>query len=297
MEVGRLYFPQLEHQKGDRPMSKKIWSHAVAAPLAILSMLFAICPAHGQDQKIVRISGAGLLAEVVENLLENFDKTNSHRQLTVSGATTAIGFKKLIAGEAELAMMTRKVSSEEAKFAEAKGVTLSSRLIGKVGLAVVTNSKNTVNELTMDQLAKIFEGGITNWSQVGGPNEPIKVTMRAVPETGAGVLFQEIVLKGAPYAKGAQVMSSYGTTLQVCGKSFAIGYIPTTTVHFDKLSERGAKIIKIKEDANSEPFQLSSGVARDSSYPISVDFVLYWNSNLENPCAKGFANFCEKQTQ
>ena len=194
-------------------------------------------------------------------------------------------------------MMTRKVTGEEAKLAEAKGVLLVSKYVGKIGLAVITNTKNTVNELTMDQLAKIYKGDIENWSQVGGPNEPIRVTIRAVPETGAGVLFQTIVLGGAPYTKNAQVMSSYATTAQVCGRSFAIGYIPTTTVHFEKLAERGAKILRIKKDEHSQPYQLGYGVARESLYPISVEFNLSWNSRQENPCVKGFADFCEKQAQ
>jgi phosphate transport system substrate-binding protein len=265
--------------------------------MSFIVSTFVTCVALGQDKKPVRIIGAGLLSDVVENLCEEFARTNPLCHLTVIGATTAIGFNKLLDGQAEMAMLTRKVTPEEAKLAEAKGIQLSSKFIGRIGLAVITSSQNTVNELTMEQLAKIFKGEITNWSQVAGPNEPIKVTIRAVPETGAGVLFQEVVLKGDPYAKDAQVMSSYATTLKVCGKSHAIGYIPTTTIHFDKLVERGAKIIRIKKDANAEAYQLSSGVARESLYPISVDFILYWNSKQENACIKGFAEFCEKQTQ
>jgi phosphate transport system substrate-binding protein len=234
---------------------------------------------------------------VVEAYCQDYNKTVPECGFTISGANTAIGFKKLVDGEAEVAMMTRKATPDELNLAETKGVPLSSKFVGQIGLAVITSSKNTVNELTMDQLAKIFKGEITNWGNVGGPNEPIKVTIRAVPETGAGVLFQKIVLKGAPYSSDAHVMNSYGTTVQVCGKSFAIGYIPTTTVYFDRLAERGAKILKIKKDDNSEAYPLSGGVAKNTPYPISVDFMLYWNSKLENPCTKGFADFCDKQAR
>jgi phosphate transport system substrate-binding protein len=284
-------------KKGVGKMTTKISRLGSLFALAIIIVVGFPFSVQGEDKKIVRISGAGLLSEFVDTLHEDFDKDHPLCHLVVSGATTGIGFKKLIDGDAELSMMTRKVTPEEARLAESKGITLSSKFIGKIGLAVITNSKNSVSELTMEQLAKVFKGEITNWSQVGGPNQPIKVATRAVPETGAGVLFQEIVLKGAPYSKDAQVMSSYGNTLQVCGKSFAIGYIPTTTIHFAKLMERGAKIIKIKKDANSEPYQLTSGVAKESLYPISVDFIFYWNAKHENFCIKGFANFCESHAQ
>ncbi len=269
----------------------------VTVAVAIILMLAVPLSSQAQEKRGVRINGAGLLSEVVESNAEQFGKINPSCQYVVTGATTGIGFQSLVDGAAEIAMMTRKVTGEEAKLAEAKGVPLASKQIGKIGLAVITNAKNSVNELTMDQLARIYKGDIENWSQVGGPNEPIRVTIRAVPETGAGVLFQDVVLKGAPYAKNAQVMSSYATTAQVCGRSFAIGYIPTTTVHFEKLTERGAKIIGIKKDEHSKPYQLGYGVARESLYPISVEFNLYWNSKQENPCIKGFAEFCDKQAQ
>jgi phosphate transport system substrate-binding protein len=265
--------------------------------ISIVLLCLGPVSAESQSKQIVRISGAGLLADSIISIKDDYEKINPNCSFSVTGATAAIGFKKLLEGDAEMAMMTRKVNAEEAKIAEAKGINLASKFIGKVGLAIITNSKIPVNELTMDQLSKIFKGDVTNWSQVGGPNEPIKVTTRAVPETGAGVMFQDVVLKGAPYSKDAQIMSSYGTTIQVCGKSMAIGYIPTTTIHFDKLTEKGLKIIKIKKDTNAEPYQLASGVARETLYPISVDFLLYWNSKQENSCVRGFADFCEKQTQ
>ena len=278
-------------------MERKICSCSVAAIVAIFFVIVAALPAQGQGKKIVRISGAGLLSDVVVTMKEDFAKENTACSITVSGATTGIGFKKLLNGQAELAMMTRKATSEEVKLAEAKGIALSSKLIGKIGLAVITNAKNSVDSLTMEQLAKIFKGEITNWSQVGGPNEHIKVTTRAVPETGAGVLFQRVVLDGAPYSKEAQIMSSYGNTAKVCGRAFAIGYIPTTTIYFDKLHDRGAKIIRIKKDANSAPYQLGAGVARETLYPISVNFLLYWNSKQDSTCTAGFAEFCQRQVQ
>jgi phosphate transport system substrate-binding protein len=278
-------------------MKAKMRSLSVFVAIGVIFICCNPLSVEGQDKTIVRISGAGLLSEVVETMTQDFRNASPACTITVTGSTTGIGFKKLLDGEVELAMMTRKVTPEEAKLAEAKGITLSSKFVGKIGLAVITTSKNTVSALTMEQLAQIFKGQITNWSEVGGPNEPIKVTIRAVPETGAGVLFQDVVMHGAPYGKDAQVMSSYATTLQVCGKSFAIGYIPTTTVHFDRLGERGAKVLKIKKDANSEAYQLSAGVSRETLYPISVDFYFYWNSRQENLCTRGFAEFCEKQTQ
>jgi phosphate transport system substrate-binding protein len=270
--------------------------------VTLVTTLWAFCTmlipeASAQAKKVIRISGAGLLSGTVEAFAEPFEKERPNCAITVMGATTGIGFKHLLAGDVEMAMVTRRITEKESKEAESKGLILNSKLIGHVGLAVITNIKNSVNELTMEQLAKIFSGDVTNWSQVGGPNQPIKVTNRAVPETGAGVLFQRTVLKGAPYAKDSTIMSSYNTTVLVCSKAFGIGYIPTTTVYFDTLADRGVKVIRIRKDSGSPPYQLASGVARETMYPISIPFLMYWNAKLDNPCTKAFAEFSETQTQ
>ncbi len=265
--------------------------------LVLLWGLTAHSLATAQDKQTFRIGGAGLLSDVVQTYGELFEKGAPQCAATITGATTGVGFQRLFDGEEEIAMVTREITPDETKKAEAKGASLGSKYIGRIGLGIITNDKNPINELTMEQLAKIFQGEITSWDQVGGPNEPIRVTIRGVPETGAGVLFQQVVLKGALYAKDAVVMSSYNITVKVCAKSLAIGYIPTTTTYFHNLGERGVKLINIKQDANSAPYKLLGGVAKESSYPISVPFLMYWNSKLENQCVKSFVDFSEKQAR
>ncbi len=261
-----------------------------------LFLCFTSGPAPAQDKNVVRISGGGALSDVVQGYSDLYKKGAGNCSITVTGTNTGIGFRKLFDGEADMVMATRKITAEEAKIAQEKRLSLKSTYVGQVEIAIITNAKNTVNELTMEQLEKIFKGELTKWNQVGGPNEPIKVTTREVPESGVGLHFQNVVLKGAPYAKDHLVVSSYNMALQVCGKSFAIGYMPTSTSFFDKIEERGVKILSLRKQADSAPYPLASGVTRETLYPISVAFTLYWNSQSNNPCIKGFADFAEKQT-
>ncbi|MBI4966142.1 MAG: substrate-binding domain-containing protein [Desulfomonile tiedjei] len=268
----------------------------------ILTVFWICCvtfipEALAQEKKVIRIGGAGLLSDVVQTYADAYVKEAPSCSFVVTGGTTGLGFQRLTDGELDIAMVTRKITAEETKKTESMAVTLQSRFIGHIGLAVITNIKNPVTELTMEQLAKIFRGDVVNWAEVGGPNEPVRVTVRAVPETGAGVLFQEKVLHGAPYAKDSMVMSSYNTTVTVCSRSYGIGYIPTTTVFFEKLDERGVKLIKIKKDANSAPYQLAGGVSKETSYPISIPFLMYWNSRSDNSCIQGLLGFAEKEAQ
>jgi phosphate transport system substrate-binding protein len=257
----------------------------------------AVSASIAQGKQAVRIHGAAALSEVIQTYAELYMKQAPNCGIIVTGTSTGIGFNKLIDGEADLAAVSRKITPEEAKRGQEKGLLLDFKYVGQVEIAIITNDKINVSTLTMGQLAKIFKGDITNWNEVGGPNEAIKVTAGAVPESGVAVLFQDVVLKGAPYAKGHTVMSSYHMTLRVCGKSLGIGYIPTAASFFDKIEEYGVKIVNLTKDEHSAPYPLASGVTRETMYPISLSCFLYWNTKSENPCVKEFVSFVEKQVE
>lgn len=283
--------------EGEQHMAKpgSIASFSAVA-LCVWSLISASLAA-AEEKRPMRIIGAGLLSGWVQSRSEMYMKTAPSCSITVAGATSGTGFQNLIDGHAEIAMVTRTIIAEEEEKARQRGLSLESRHIGKIELAIITNVKNTVDELTMDQLASIFKGEITNWSRVGGPNETIEVTMRPVPQTGSGMLFQEVVLKGAPYAEDRLIMNSYNTTVAACSVSFAIGYIPTTTTYFDRIRERGAKVLRIRKDADSAPYPLRGGVLKETAYPIAITFWMYWNAKSDHPCIDGFINFLEKQAR
>ena len=121
------------------------------------------------------------------------------------------------------------------------------------------------------------------------------VGTRAVPETGSGVEFQRIVLKGAPYANKHHLMQTYRHMVNYCSKSGFIGYIPTTSHYFRNLDDRGVKTIPVKTGDESAPIFPPSGLVNDSHYPIMTPFYLYWNTRQDSPCVVNFPSFCERE--
>lgn len=90
----------------------------------------------------------------------------------VSHTTTHDSFKRLINGEVDL-IFSVPISEEQQKMADEAGVTLYMEPIAKEGFVFVVNAENPVDSLTSEQLRGIYSGEITNWSQVGGNDEPI----------------------------------------------------------------------------------------------------------------------------
>jgi phosphate transport system substrate-binding protein len=262
-----------------------IWAFLVALPLAI------VCEA--QEKKTHKVGGANLFADVFERFSETYQKTNNNCRPLLLGSTTGRGISEFINGDVPVVWASRAMNAKEKEQASANGIQVAEKQTGKTALAVVTNVKNPVSELSMEQLRKIFAGEITNWKDVGGIDEPIRVTIRAVPETGAGVLFQQVVLKGAPYAPQAQVMQAYKTTLAVVGKSPAIGYVPTASAYYNRMTEEGVKEIKIRLEEGAGAINAPAGLVKESTFPISIPLILIWNEKVTEPCISSFVDFVD----
>lgn len=90
----------------------------------------------------------------------------------VSHTTTHDSFKRLINGETDL-IFSVPISEEQRKMADDAGVKLFMDPVAKEGFVFVVNAENPVDSLTSEQIRKIYSGEITNWSEVGGNDEPI----------------------------------------------------------------------------------------------------------------------------
>lgn len=110
---------------------------------------------------------------------------------------TNVGIQNLINGKVLMAASSRRLNPNEIQ-AGLVGIP-----IAKDALAVAVGINNPYKGgLTLEQLKGIFQGQITNWSQVGGPNAPIKVINRS-SNSGTYSFFQDVVLLGQPFAQAS----------------------------------------------------------------------------------------------
>jgi phosphate transport system substrate-binding protein len=97
-------------------------------------------------------------------------------------------------------------------------------LTGKDALSIYVHLDNPVRDLSMEQLAGIFSGMITNWREVGGDDLEIVVVGRQ-PNSGTFVFLREHVLRGTPYATGTRALpNTTAVALGVARDPAAIGY-------------------------------------------------------------------------
>lgn len=107
---------------------------------------------------------------------------------------TNAGIQNLIDGKVSMAVSSRPLKPEELQ------AGLRSVPIARDALTVAVGVDNPYKGgLTLDQLKQIFQGRITNWSEVGGSDLPIRVINRS-PDSGTYTFFQDVVLLGEPFA-------------------------------------------------------------------------------------------------
>lgn len=130
--------------------------------------------------------------EVQFRLTDAGGKEVAHIDLQSHGSSTAP--QSLLHGKAQIGEMSRPMKPDEAKSIQGAGIKLRTHVFALDGVAVFVSPKNSVNALSLEQVAKIFAGEIKDWSEVGG--QPGKIALYARDaKSGTFDTFDNLVLK------------------------------------------------------------------------------------------------------
>lgn len=171
------------------------------------------------------ISGSTTIEPIMNKLVEAYTAKYADAGVTirinVSGGGSGVGASNAASGQSDIGMCSRDLKDEET----AQGLT--SVQIGRDGVAVIVNNAGVEN-LTLEQIAKIYSGEITNWNQVGGNDKLIAVIARD-DSSGTRECFDEKMeeaLEGWEMKAGVPEQNSTGAVLtQVQNTEGAIGYV------------------------------------------------------------------------
>jgi phosphate transport system substrate-binding protein len=220
----------------------------------------------------VTVAGSTSVQPLAEELGTAYMGTNGDARIEVSGGGSGAGVKAAQAGTADIGMASRAIKDDE--------TGIEPIVIAIDGIAVVANSANEVENLTVDQVKGIFSGQIKNWSEVGGKDGNIVVINR---EEGSGTrdAFGEIVLGEEPFVAEAIIQNSTGAVREAVSQDAnAIGYISTGGLN------DSVKAVKVDEHEPTEE-NIKSGL-----YPIQRPFnFLVGDSKDPSAVAQAFIDY------
>ncbi|MGQ9731467.1 MAG: phosphate ABC transporter substrate-binding protein [Candidatus Zipacnadales bacterium] len=227
-------------------------------------------------EKAIQIKGSDTMVNLGQAWAEAFLKKTGI-QVAVTGGGSGTGIAALLNGTCDIAESSRKMEPEELAEAQKKGITPKEIMVGLDGLAVVVHPSNPVSRLTIDQLADIFTGRITNWKEVGGEDASILVLSREV-NSGTHVYFKERVLRRGDKNRTEEFSSS--ALLQPSSQAIAdeVAQNPRAIGYYGMgyISAR-QKAIAVGETAEGPFLEPTCENVINGSYSISRPLLFYTN--------------------
>ena len=228
---------------------KKILALALSAVL----MLGALAGC-GKTTGTVSTDGSTSMEKVMEILGEVFqEKTGNTVNYNPTGSGS--GIQAVSEKRCDIGLASRNLKDEE----KANGLT--GTVVAIDGIAIVVNKENPVSDLTVEQIAKLYTGEITNWSELGGNDAPVvRIGREAASGTRDGF---ESITKTAEKCLYDQELTSTGDVIAtVAGNANAIGYASLSAV---------GDTVKVLSVGGVTP---SEETVQNGTYAIQRNFVL-----------------------
>ena len=209
----------------------------------------------------VATDGSTSMEKVIGALGEAFTSENSGVNFTYNPTGSGTGITAISEGRCDIGLSSRSLKDEE----KAKG--LEETVLALDGIAMIVNPANEISDLTVDQIAKIYTGEITNWKDVGGKDAEIVVIGR---EAGSGTRDGfESITKTAEKCQYRQELTSTGDVITTVSQNpDAIGYASLASV------KNTVKALNVDGVTPTEE------TVKNGSYKIQRPFVLVTTSGV-----------------
>jgi phosphate transport system substrate-binding protein len=186
-------------------------------------------------------------------------------------------------------MTSRQIRPEEVRSLAALGAMDSpaaEHVIALIGIAVIVNPANPVTQLSLEQIADIYLGHISNWSQVGGQDAPIHLYAHTIP-SGMVDFFREVAMKGGEISSTAKfIKNSTEQSNAVAADPLAIGMVGLPYV----LDSR-ALAISASQSEGVRYVLPNLLTVKSEIYPITARLYLYTPVHSNNPMVGEFVRY------
>ena len=214
------------------------------------------------ETKTVSTDGSTSMEKVIGALGESFMANNSGVTFTYNPTGSGSGITAVSEGRCDIGLSSRALKDEE------KANGLVETVLAYDGIAIIVNNDNPVTDISLEDLAKVYTGEITNWKELGGGDSEIVLIGR---EAGSGTRDGfESITGTADKCQYRQELTSTGDVITTVSQNpDAIGYASLASVK-DSVKALSVNGVTASEDT-----------IKDGTYAIQRPFVLVTKEGIE----------------
>ena len=250
--------------------------------IILLSCLTLSCG--GDDMSVITMKGSDTMVQLAQRWAELYMNDKQAVQVQVTGGGSGTGISALINGTTDICAASRPMKdNEKQKLIDQYEYAGMEVRVARDGITLFVHGDNPVNELTLDQIAGIYKGEITNWREVGGASEEIVVYGRE-NSSGTYEFFKEHVLEKEDFKNGMQALSGTAAVVNAVGRD-------KQGIGFGGLGySKGLKEVGVKPHQDSSAYFPTKENILSGQYPISRYLYLYVRERPEGEL-KEFIDF------
>ncbi|MEN6611614.1 MAG: phosphate ABC transporter substrate-binding protein [Methanoregulaceae archaeon] len=252
------------------PVQTTAAATATAAPTATKSA--------STGTKKVTLSGSTTVLPIAQDAADAYMAGNPSYNIQVSGGGSGVGIQAITKKTVDIGMSSRDLTA-----AELSAQPLTVYKVARDGIAVVVNPKNTIDNLTIQEIQDIYRGQFNNWNQLGGPNLPIVIVGRD-SASGTREFFYGSVMQSKAFSSQLIEKNSNGAVAQTVSQTpGAIGYLSIgymdSSIKAVKLDLRNGTLIAANTDN-----------VKNGSYPLSR-YLYFITNGVPSDEAKAFIDY------
>jgi len=178
----------------------------VSMIVALVAMIAVAAPLSAEDKQLT-LEGSTTVGPIADAFAEYFMRMNPGVKITVKKTGSGDGAAALVDNRCDIANMSRFMKEKEFKKAVENGVMPVAHVVAMDGVCIVVHPSNPVKALKAEQVRDMYMGKITNWKQLGGPDEAIVAISRDT-SSGTYETFHGLVMKKEKMAGGVEYVTS-----------------------------------------------------------------------------------------
>lgn len=233
-------------------------------------------------QEVIRLQGSDTMLRINQAWAQGYGVEHPKMKVEVVGGGSGLGISALMNRKTDIAAASRPLKDAERKQASVGDAGPIEIEVALDALAIYVHDSNPVSRLSLEQLRGIFDGTISNWSEVGGKDLQIALYSRNT-DSGTHDFFQEFVLGEAEFHKSTQFLpSTAAVTTSVSRNLRGIGYGGIGYAE-------GVRSVRVVDPESKVAVEPSSVNVITELYPLSRPLYFYVHPEAWTPEVEAFA--------